>query len=107
MEHFAFLQSLIVLANLHFTKFGEGKFASFYITEDNMKVLLSDIKSYYAILCSSIITLHLVNGDKVVVKPANIDKCIAYSNFSAKPRLLFFNNPNDLTSNVKEVTFTK
>lgn len=104
---FELLAKLIVKANLQLTKLGESKFAFFYISEEDMALLEKDLVIAYNLLKAGVITITFLDDSKLIVKPARLEKCIGHSSVTAKPRLMFFHNPNDITSEVKEVTFTK
>ena len=104
---FELLTSLITLANLQLSKLNEAKFAFFYITEEQMKLLQAELVTAYNILKECKIILTFKDNSTIIVKPTRLEKCIGYSAISNKPRLLFFHNPNDITSEVTKVTFTK
>lgn len=104
---FELLVSLITLDNLQLSKLNEAKFAFFYISEEQMKLLQAELVTAYNLLKQCKIILTLRDNSTMIVKPTRLEKCIGYSAISAKPRLLFYNNPNDITSEVISVTLTK
>lgn len=104
---FELLTSLICLDNLQLSKLSDAKFAFFYITEEQMKLLQAELVIAYNLLKQCKVTITLKDNSIIVVKPTRLEKCIGYSAISAKPRLLFYNNPNDITSEVLSVTLTK
>ena len=104
---FELLTSLICLSNLQLSKLNDAKFAFFYITEEQMKLLQAELETAYNLLKQCSITLTMKDNSIITIKPTRIEKCIGYSSISAKPRLLFYNNPNDITSEVMKVTLSK
>lgn len=104
---FELLTSLICLENLQLSKLNDAKFAFFYITEEQMKLLQAELQTAYNLLKQCKIILTLRDNSTIVIKPTRLEKCIGYSAISAKPRLLFYNNPNDITSEVIKVTLSK
>ena len=102
---FEFISKLLVIANINLYVPNEAKFASFFISEKDMETLQTNLEGYYGFIKTCVITIKLIDGTQFDVIPASFEKCISYSNYSQKPRLLFYNNPFDKTSLVKEVVF--
>lgn len=106
MEIIEILQQVFKLENLQsFSKLNEAIFATFSLKDADYQQLLLNNEQAYSIIRNSTIIVVLNNGNEVKLKTPCIERCIGVSQYSQKPRVLLYYNPNDLLDTVKAVRF--